>query len=76
MNTDIVTRCQPIRAARKPFQCRLGQRGFRGPCWVTHPYDAVRSQAGMTCNGCGGAIDPNRLGPPSPKELSAVGISR
>lgn len=70
----LIRRFEPVREARRPLQCRRGEAGYRGLCWVIEPYRSVG--AGMSCQGCGGVIDPQRMGAPTPDELLAAGSKR
>lgn len=71
---EIVARCRPVRMMRAPVECRAGQQGFTGPCWIETPYEAVRNAVGGTprCLGCNGRINPNGVGNPSADEIRAT----
>lgn len=75
-SAELIARCEPIRLVRRPFECRGDQPGFAGPCWVKEPYEAITTERKTPrCGGCGGVIDPNRIGAPSPAELISTGVA-
>lgn len=75
-NEEITHRCQPFREARKPVECKLADKRYRGLCWVRDAHRAMNSAATYRCVGCRGVVDPHRLGAPKPEEFAAVGIER
>jgi hypothetical protein len=64
-----IARLEPVRMARRPSQCHLGEHGV---CWVKDPYGATLSSAQGKCQGCGGQCggDENQ---PSRAEIEACG---
>ncbi len=64
-----IARLEPIRMARRPSQCHLGEHGL---CWVKDPYAATDTARQGLCIGCGGQCgDPDHQ--PTAAEIEACG---
>lgn len=66
-DAEIAARWRPHRAARRPPQCRYGEPGFTGPCWVEAPFSFVNTGYSPACGTCKG--NPTSTKPPTPQEI-------